>query len=333
MREEELTNNEKDANKTFEPKTDVIISIKTICLSITLVLSIVGLISISIMLVLKLGLFSLWLELLFIIILLVIFYIYHKFFSKIIVYYKIDRIFLYIIIFANILTSITIINGFVFGYLSLFEMHKPAIYLYPKKTSEVSITLDPSIKLDIDIPRYVANKGWKVIAYPDGKLIDLQPEYTNCSKLETHIFGLEYAKKACELNNYPYIFWEGKQTTKTLTTKNEGWIIRKEDTKRFLENKLNLVGFNDAEKKEFLAYWVPKILELKQEKVFIYFAQNEEINEYLPMKITPQPDTINRFYIIVDTRNTKYTNVNTQKLVPFRRQGFSVIDWGGCLIK
>lgn len=341
MSEENLTNDEKIQNKAFKPKTKLnkaINIINIVFLIIVLILSIVGLKSVltSTYEICKygyLGIIIIYGIIFFGFAIFIIFNKYYKYFLKIIGHCETYHILLHIIVLVNIVISLIIIIGTVFGYSTLMDMHKPAIYLYPEKMTEVSITLDPSIKLDIDIPRYVNNKGWKVMAHPDGKLVDLQPEYTNCTKLETKISGLEYAREACELNNYPYIFWEGKQTSKTLQAKKEGWLVRKEDTKTFLEDKLNFVGFNDAEKKEFLAYWEPRILELKQEKVFIYFAQNEEINEYLPMKITPQPDSVNRFYIIVDTHIKDHENPDTQELIPFNRHGFAVVDWGGCLIK
>ena len=69
---------------------------------------------------------------------------------------------------------------------------KPAIYLYPEKPTRVNINLDKSIDIDINIPKYISDKGWNVMAYPDGKIVDLQPGYTDCKKIDSNKFGLEY---------------------------------------------------------------------------------------------------------------------------------------------
>ncbi len=64
---------------------------------------------------------------------------------------------------------------------------KPVIYLYPTKEQEVHVELDYHGKLTTTYPAYSpVQKGWRVIAYPDGHLIDMADDET-----------------------YSYLFWEG----------------------------------------------------------------------------------------------------------------------------
>lgn len=129
---------------------------------------------------------------------------------------------------------------------------KPAIYLYPPGSLKVNIIMDKSIVITYDAPKYVPEKGWNVLAFFDGRVQDLQSEYTDCEKLDTNKFGLEYAKKACQANNYPYVFWEGYSTKLPLPQSKQGWIVSKSELSQFLAQKLDYIGFNKAEKDEFL---------------------------------------------------------------------------------
>ena len=103
-------------------------------------------------------------------------------------------------------------------------MLKPAIYLYPKETTKIEIKLDKSIKYTNVIPNY--KRGWLVEADSSGSIRDLQPKYTNCNKLPYKQFGFEYSKQACEINKYPYIYWDGKQLLKPIPKKNVGFIVK-----------------------------------------------------------------------------------------------------------
>lgn len=209
---------------------------------------------------------------------------------------------------------------------------KPAIYLYPTKPTNINVTIDKNIDLTLDIPKYQPDKGWNVLAYPDGKIVDLQPEYTNCNKLDTKRFGMEYAKEACNKNNYPYLYWEGITKNKPLPKQINGWLVKTANIKTFLTSKLDYVGFNKAEKDEFIRYWSHKVAESKQDTAFISFMQTEAVNNDNSLTITPTPDSINRFYIVVDLNVKNHKNPAPQILTSFKRTGFTVVDWGGCVI-
>lgn len=204
---------------------------------------------------------------------------------------------------------------------------KPAVYFYPKEPTEVRLSLDKSIEITHVVPLYDGLKGWRVKAYPDGKLVDLQPELTDCKKLNYNKLGMEYAKKACENNEYPYLYWEGINKFKPVPTSKEGWVLSKGEIEEFLSNKLDELGFNAVEKKDFLEYWLKRISLIKENKVFIYFLQNEVLEEYLPEEITPKPDNNNRIYIVV--KGVTEGSAEPQHLVKLVRKGFYTVDWGG----
>lgn len=173
---------------------------------------------------------------------------------------------------------------FIFKFLATPTLiTKPAIYLYPEKPTKVNITLAKTIKIYTNIPKYVPSKGWNVLAYPDGKIVDLQPRYTDCGKIDERVFGLEYAKKACIANNYPYIYWDGIQLLKLIPQKDEGWAVKTEQIYGFLNDKLSEIGFNKSEKQEFLNYWTKRLSNQAQKSYKIYFLQNEEVDEFLPI--------------------------------------------------
>lgn len=231
---------------------------------------------------------------------------------------------------SDIIIFLVIVNAIVFLILMFMPttMAKPAIYLYPQKPTKIDITLSKTILIGTNIPKY--HNGWNVMAYSNGKIIDLQPKYTDCNKLKQNKVGFEYAYNACINNNYPYIFWDGRQITKPVPKKQEGWVINQSEIQTFLNEKLDKIGFNSTEKIDFISYWQYKLHQQNSKYYFIYFLQNEEVDDYAPMNINPKPNSINRILMIVQPIG-KPIKVNEQKLQKISRRGFSVVDWGGIL--
>ncbi len=205
---------------------------------------------------------------------------------------------------------------------------KPAIYLYPEKTTTISVKLDKSIKYNNVIPTY--KNGWLVEAEQNGTLRDLQPKNTKCSKLPYKEFGFEYAKQACEINKYPYIYWDGIQLHKPLPTKNEGFIVKANNISEFLAEKTDKMKFNETEKAEFIRYWSKTILEKNWKEYKIYFLQNEEVDNYYPIYIEPKPESSNRVQIVIK-KARKNEKINEQKLLPIERNGYTFVEWGGII--
>ena len=208
---------------------------------------------------------------------------------------------------------------------------KPAVYLYPKEITEVQVFIDPEVTLTIDIPAYNPEKGWKVLAHPNGLLEDLQLELTDPNSYKKYLnsIGLEYAYSSALRGIYPYLYWEGIKKENPERT-NIGWIVELENIEKFLNEKLDEMNFNRVEKKDFLDYWVVKIIEKQKPFYWISFLLTESYNQKHPMTIIPKPYSIFRLFIEVANLNEKPENLpKAQKLESISREGFTVLEWGG----
>lgn len=179
--------------------------------------------------------------------------------------------------------------------------YKPMIYLYPTTDTLVNIKLLNSEYLTTTYPKY--NNGWSVVAKTNGDLIDDAGR------------------------TYYGLYWEGINHKASI--KEDGFVVKGEDTIKFLEEKLALLGLNEREANEFIVYWLPK-LEVNKYN-YIRFETLEEINDYMPVSIEPNPDTIIR--VLMDYKPLdKEIEVQEQKINTPIRNGFTVVEWGGSLI-
>lgn len=175
---------------------------------------------------------------------------------------------------------------------------KPVIYLYPKEETEVKVKINYSGELTCTYPKY--EDGWNVRAYPDGKLVNLDD-------------GREYS----------YLFWEGKSDIKYDLSK--GFVVRGEDTERFLKEKLEAMGLIPKEYNEFIVYWLPL---MENNKYNLISFQGENYDENARLEIEPKPDSILRVFMAYKPLK-EYKEVEEQEIIPFERKGFTVIEWGG----
>lgn len=182
-------------------------------------------------------------------------------------------------------------------------VYKPIIYLYPQETTELSVELGNPEKITCSYPKY--KEEWKVIAELDGTLTDIETQ----RKL--------YA-----------LYWEGKEMPQPEMT--EGFIAKGEDTIEFLEEKLEILGLSEREAEEFIIYWLPKMQNNKYN--YIRFATMEEINEYMPLELSVQPDSIIRVLMQFKAID-EYIEIPKQELETPKREGFVVVEWGGSEIQ
>ncbi len=211
------------------------------------------------------------------------------------------------------------------------ECGKPVIYLYPSTETPVNVKFLAQMQLTTDIPRYVENLGWNVLAKPNGELSDLQTEYTDCDIFDKPHTGSEYAKEACKTNNYPYLYWSGNRIGAEYPEIDKGWIVAKADLNKFLNSKLDEIGLNQTEKSDMLEYWIPYLSDKPGEYFRISFLQTKEMNALAPMQITPRPDKVFRIFLDWDNYNSKPDfEIQPQKLETLKnRDGFTVVEWGG----
>lgn len=180
---------------------------------------------------------------------------------------------------------------------------KPVIYLYPTEKTKLTVTLGKPQNLTCTYPHY--ENSWDVTAFPDGKLID--------NKTNRELYCL---------------YWEGTgNNTQELT---EGFVVKGTDTSAFLEEKLAILGLSETEAEEFIIYWLPKLQ--KNEYNLIRFATMEEINREMPIEFSAEPDTLIR--VLMQYKPLKSNiNIKEQKFTKVYRNGFTVVEWGGCEIK
>ena len=179
---------------------------------------------------------------------------------------------------------------------------KPVIYLYPEEETDVHVELDFNGRLTHTYPKYSEN-GWDVTAQPDGTLTDKD--------------GYEYS----------YLFWDGISNKSYDMSK--GFVVKGEDTASFLREKLSYMGLTPREYNEFIVYWMPQ---MENNKYNLITFQQEEYTENAKLNITPEPDSMLRVFMTYKALD-EYADVPEQDLPTFERKGFSVVEWGGAVIK
>lgn len=182
--------------------------------------------------------------------------------------------------------------------------YKPIIYIYPEKEIDVNVKLGYKDLLTVSYPKY--NNGWSVRAFEDGTLVD---KNTN-----RELYALYY-----ESNNKI-----------KFGVQEDGFIVKGSEVSSFLEEKLEILGLNSKEINEFIIYWLP-ILESNKYN-YIRFATEEEINENMPLVVEPKPESVIRVLMTFKGLD-EMIEVKEQDLTTVKRNGYSVVEWGGTIIE
>ena len=178
---------------------------------------------------------------------------------------------------------------------------KPVIYLYPEQETTVSVSLDYAGTLTAMYPAY--ENGWTVTAEPDGTLYDENE------------------------NEYSYLFWEGENNTDYDFSK--GFCVAGADTADFLREKLAEIGLTPREYNEFIVYWLPK---MQDNPYNLISFQSEAYTDAAKLDIDPTPDSVLRVFMAWKPLHRPQT-IEPQTFAPFERNGFTVVEWGGCEVK
>ncbi len=176
--------------------------------------------------------------------------------------------------------------------------YKPVIYLYPEEETKINVVLNYNGKLICTYPE--SDGTWDIIANPDGTLINLEDN-----------------------KEYSYLFWEG--ITDTDYDFSEGFVVKGEDMKDFLQEKLAYMGLTPKEYNEFIVYWLPL---MKDNKYNLISFQGEIYTNSAKLTITPSPESILRVFMAYKEIDEPI-QIKEQELKPFERKGFTVIEWGG----
>lgn len=179
-----------------------------------------------------------------------------------------------------------------------YPVKKPALYLYPTKKTDISVSLRVNGTLTTTIPPY--NGGWKVSAEPNGAIE----------------------------GGYDYLFYEAD--LKNVTHPKEGWVVSRQELKKWFNAKLPALGLNAKEARQFKEYWITELP--KAPHYAIYLLDDTFLSANMALDIRPKPDTLIRrnFYFVPlqQSRVLKEPYIETPK-----RKGFSVVEWGGIIGK
>jgi len=179
---------------------------------------------------------------------------------------------------------------------------KPVIYLYPPIESEISVKIHFSGQLLFTYPEY--NDGWKVIAYPNGTL-----------------------KNKIDNKTYSYLFWDGeKQYTEQERTYETGYIVHKDSTVTFLQQKLAECGLKPQEYNEFIVFWTPYLQ--KNTWNFVHFRIGKAYDTISTNSVSPAPDTEIRVFMDFKKVDQPF-EITPQQLTAPIRNGFTLVEWGG----
>ena len=181
--------------------------------------------------------------------------------------------------------------------------YKPIIYIYPNEEIDLTIKLGNKDNLLYTYPKY--KNEWNVRVDKSGNIYDYDTK-----------------------RNYYGLYWEGIDNYKL--NMNEGFVVKGEDSVKFLEEKLSILGLNDYEINEFIIYWIDKLESNKYN--FISFRNIEDINKSMPLEFSKKPDTLIR--VMMDFKELdNYIEVKEQNLTKVERKGYTIVEWGGTYYK
>jgi hypothetical protein len=187
-------------------------------------------------------------------------------------------------------------------YGIMAECGKPVIYLYPPQKTDVTVKV--GAKITKSEPTYQAN-GWTVTASPDGTL-----DYLG--------------------NAYSSLFWEGLGNGLYPDRSTEGVVVKQTDLITTVKTQLSQLGLNQKESADFMEFWATRLP--KTPYVRLTWLNTQDMNILAPLTITPKPDTLIRIFL--DSEGLNQPKLLTpQKLHTVKRNGFTVVEWGGLLTK
>ncbi len=178
------------------------------------------------------------------------------------------------------------------------ECGKPVIYLYPKKSTEVSLKVGANVtKSD---PAY--NSGWRVLASPSG-LLSLGGK------------------------TYDSLFWEGTGWGSYPAVTN-GTVVESSKIAETITSQLLSMGLNSKEIADFKAFWLPKMPQTPFTR--LTWLTTDQMNTLAPLAVSPKPDTTIRVFLDFEGLQSKI-NIAPQILPKYQRVGFTLVEWGGLL--
>lgn len=184
---------------------------------------------------------------------------------------------------------------------------KPLILLYPEKEMDIRVKLEYAPGFTATFPEYDSTLwGWSVTATPESIVRD---KWTNMVT-----YGL---------------FWEWHGATESSYDLSTGFVVRWSEVRELLYDKLRVLGLTPKEYSDFIMFWYPKLQDYPY--VQITFA-GREYTDLAKLSITPTPDSVLRVFMVAKPLDAPIS-LREQKLFPFERKGFTVVEWGGTILE
>lgn len=175
---------------------------------------------------------------------------------------------------------------------------KPVVYLYPTVATITNVSVGANVTLSD--PLYPAG-GWKaVLAHADGSLL--------------------YQGKP-----YESLFWEGygKGAYPEITA---GTFVKLSDVEQKIRSDLTIQGLNAKEINDFWAFWSTKVPQ--KNYVRLTWFSKQQLQTLAPLYVAPRPDTVIRVFLDMEGVDEPYA-LAPQKFITPKRNGFTVVEWGG----
>ncbi len=187
------------------------------------------------------------------------------------------------------------------GRYSNFDTHcKPAIYLYPQQKTEVNVKVNTKGELLYTDPLYPQDTGWTTVAYPDGKLV--------------------YKGKT-----YPYLYYESRIPDGLINKPTQGFVVEYEKLPGLYDEILPKLGLDTGQTKDFKEYWIKTLP--KSKYYFVGILDEANINNFEPLSITPNYDTMVRVRLYFEGLDKKISVQEPAIQTPVKK-GFTVVEWG-----
>jgi hypothetical protein len=187
-------------------------------------------------------------------------------------------------------------------FQSQAECGKPVIYLYPEKPTTVTVKVGANItKSEPTYPK----SGWTVLANPNGQL-------------------------TYQGQSYSSLFWEGTGHGLYPEISNRGFVVAKKDLISTIISHLSQLGLNQQETADFLEFWQPKLPTSPYTR--LTWLTTGEMNQLAPLAVSPRPDIAIRIFLDFAPLE-KPIVLTPQKLSAPARTGFTLVEWGGLLVK
>ncbi|MBI2464523.1 hypothetical protein HYV64_00100 [Candidatus Shapirobacteria bacterium] len=182
------------------------------------------------------------------------------------------------------------------------ECAKPVVYLYPQKDTVVNVRVGAQVTESE--PLYPSN-GWNVLAHPNSQL-----EYQG--------------------NTYPNLFWEGTGNGIYPNKDNYGFVVSQSELVSTLKSQLAQLGLNPQESADFMEFWQPKLP--TSPYVRLTWLNTADMDRLAPLTVSPRPDTSIRIFLDFAPLDQPISLI-PQELSSPARQGFTLVEWGGLLVK